>query len=128
MPKGRLDYRRGDIYWVTMDPTVGAEVQKTRSCLILQNNVMNQYGDVTIILPFRPGSKQAPYAVNVKASPENGHNARSLFGCRSNTRRQLSATTQFSWNVGNTVLATNPASFKYCLGVQLTIAHKAYAT
>lgn len=72
MPKGRLDYRRGDIYWVTMDPTVGAEVQKTRSCLILQNDLMNQYGDVTIVLPFRPGSKQAPYAVNVKASPENG--------------------------------------------------------
>ncbi|KJH71617.1 type II toxin-antitoxin system PemK/MazF family toxin [Aliterella atlantica] len=72
MPKGRLEYRRGDIYWVTMDPTVGAEVQKTRSCLVLQNNLMNQYGDVTIILPFRPGSKQAPYAVNVKASPVNG--------------------------------------------------------
>lgn len=72
MPKGRLEYRRGDIYWVTMDPTVGAEVQKTRSCLIVQNDLMNQYGDITIILPFRPGSKQAPYAVNVKASPVNG--------------------------------------------------------
>ncbi len=72
MPKGRLDYRRGDIYWVAMDPTVGAEVQKTRSCLILQNDVMNQYGDVTIVLPFRPGSKQAPYAVNVQASSLNG--------------------------------------------------------
>lgn len=72
MPKGRLTYRRGEIYWVEMNPTVGAEVQKTRSCFILQNNTMNQYGEVTIVLPFRPGSKQAPYAVNVKASPENG--------------------------------------------------------
>jgi len=72
MPKGKLNYRRGEIYWVTMDPTIGAEVQKTRSCLILQNDIMNQYGEVTIVLPFRPGSKQAPYAVNVKASPENG--------------------------------------------------------
>ncbi len=72
MPKGRLTYRRGEIYWVEMNPTVGAEVQKTRSCLILQNNTMNQYGEVTIVLPFRPGSKQAPYAVNVQASPENG--------------------------------------------------------
>lgn len=47
-------------------------MQKTRSCLILQNNLMNQYGAVTIVLPFRPGSKQAPYAVNIKASLENG--------------------------------------------------------
>lgn len=72
MPKGKLTYRRGEIYWVTMDPTVGAEVQKTRSCLVVQNNTMNQYGEVTIVLPFRPGSKQAPYAVNVTASPING--------------------------------------------------------
>lgn len=72
MPKGKLTYRRGDIYWVEMNPTVGAEVQKTRSCLILQNDTMNQYGEVTVILPFRPGSKQAPYAVNVQASLENG--------------------------------------------------------
>ncbi len=72
MPKGKLTYCRGEIYWVTMNPTVGAEVQKTRSCLILQNNIMNQYGEVTIVLPFRPGSKEAPYTVNVKASPENG--------------------------------------------------------
>ncbi len=72
MPKGKLTYRRGDIYWVEMNPTVGAEVQKTRSCLILQNDTMNQYGEVTIVLPFRPSSKQAPYTVNVQAFLENG--------------------------------------------------------
>ena len=72
MPRGKLTYRRGEIYWVTMDPTVGAEVQKTSSCLVVQNDTMNQYGEVTIVLPFRPGSKQAPYSVNVKASPTNG--------------------------------------------------------
>ena len=72
MPRGKLTYRRGEIYWVTMAPTVGAEVQKTRSCLVVQNDTMNQYGEVTIVLPFRPGSKQAPYSVNVKASPTNG--------------------------------------------------------
>ncbi|PIG91796.1 type II toxin-antitoxin system PemK/MazF family toxin [Gloeocapsopsis sp. IPPAS B-1203] len=72
MPKGKLTYRRGDIYWVAMEPTVGAEVQKTRSCLVIQNDTMNQYGQVTIVLPFRPGSKQAPYAVNVEASLTNG--------------------------------------------------------
>ncbi|MDF5714374.1 MAG: type II toxin-antitoxin system PemK/MazF family toxin [Rhizonema sp. NSF051] len=72
MPKGELLYRRGEIYWVAMDPTVGGEVQKTRSCLIVQNDIMNQYGEVTIVMPFRPGSKRAPYAVNVTASPMNG--------------------------------------------------------
>jgi mRNA interferase MazF len=33
---------------------------------------MNQYGLLTVVIPFRPGSKQAPYTVNVKASQTNG--------------------------------------------------------
>jgi mRNA interferase MazF len=72
MPRGELTYRRGDIRWVSLDPTVGAEIRKTRSCLVLQNDVMNQHGQLTIVLPFRPGKKQAPYVVNVVASAANG--------------------------------------------------------
>lgn len=71
MPRGKLTYQRGQICWIRLDPTVSAEVQKTR-CLIVQNNIMNQYGLLTVVIPFRPGSKQAPYSVNVKASPMNG--------------------------------------------------------
>jgi mRNA interferase MazF len=66
MPNGILAYRRGEIRWVKLDPTVGAEAQKTRSCLIVQNNVL------TIVMPFRPGTKNAPYVVNVKATTNNG--------------------------------------------------------
>lgn len=72
MPKGNLTYRRGEIRWVNLDPTVGAEAQKIRSCLIVQNDIMNQYGLLTIVVPFRPGSKSAPYVVNVKATSTNG--------------------------------------------------------
>jgi mRNA interferase MazF len=72
MPNGILVYRRGEIRWVKLDPTVGAEAQKTRSCLIIQNDVMNQYGSLTVITPFRPGTKNAPYVVNVKATSNNG--------------------------------------------------------
>jgi mRNA interferase MazF len=72
MPNGILTYQRGEIRWVKLDPTIGAEIQKTRSCLILQNDTMNQYGRLTIVIPFRPGTKQAPYVVNVVASSSNG--------------------------------------------------------
>lgn len=72
MPKGDLSYQRGEIRWVKLDPTLGAEIQKTRSCLIIQNNTMNQYGQLTIAIPFRPGTKRAPYVVNVAASNVNG--------------------------------------------------------
>jgi mRNA interferase MazF len=72
MPRGDLSYQRGEIRWVKLDPTLGAEIQKTRSCLIIQNNTMNQYGQLTIAIPFRPGSKRAPYVVNVVATDTNG--------------------------------------------------------
>ncbi len=72
MPNGDLIYQRGEIRWVNLDPTVEAETQKTRPCLIVQNDIMNQYGLLTIVMPFRPGSKEALYVVNVKATPANG--------------------------------------------------------
>jgi mRNA interferase MazF len=72
MPRGNLTYQRGEIRWVRLDPTVGAEAQKTRSCLIVQNDIMNQHGLLTIVMPLRPGSKKAPYVVNIAASPTNG--------------------------------------------------------
>lgn len=72
MPASNLTYQRGEIRWVKVNSTVGAEAQKTRSCLIVQNDIMNQYGLLTIVMPLRPGSKQAPYVVNVKATPING--------------------------------------------------------
>jgi mRNA interferase MazF len=72
MPNGTLSYKQGEIRWVKLDPTVGAEIQKTRSCLIIQNDTMNQYGKLTVAIPFRPGSKRAPYVVNVTASAVNG--------------------------------------------------------
>jgi mRNA interferase MazF len=72
MPESNLTYRRGEIRWVNLDPTFGAEVQKTRPCLLVQNDIMNQYGLLTIVMPFRRGNKKAPYVVNVKATPTNG--------------------------------------------------------
>jgi mRNA interferase MazF len=72
MPEGNLTYKRGEIRWVNLDPTVGAETQKIRACLIVQSDIMNQYGLLTIVMPFRPGSKQAPYIVNIKATVTNG--------------------------------------------------------
>jgi mRNA interferase MazF len=72
MPQNNLTYRRGEIRWVKLNPTVGAEVQKTRPCLIVQNDIMNQYGLLTIVMPFRSGSKEAPYVVNIKPTVANG--------------------------------------------------------
>ena len=40
--------RRGEIYLVAFDPTVGHEIQ-TRPAVIIQNDVSNQYSPITIV-------------------------------------------------------------------------------
>lgn len=47
------DYpKRGDIYWVRLDPAEGSEIKKTRPCIILSNNVQNRKKMRLIIAPI----------------------------------------------------------------------------
>ena len=41
--------RRGEIYLVAFDPTVGHEIQKKRPAVIIQNDISNQYSPFTIV-------------------------------------------------------------------------------
>lgn len=44
--------KRGDVYWVSLDPTVGSETQKTRPGLVLSNNIANKNSDRVIVGPI----------------------------------------------------------------------------
>jgi mRNA interferase MazF len=72
MPKGDLRYKRGEIWWVNLDPTVGNETAKKRPCVILQNDVGNAQSNTTMIAPLLKGSKTYPFVVNVEVTVENG--------------------------------------------------------
>jgi mRNA interferase MazF len=43
---------RGEVYWVTFDPTVGGEVNKTRPAIILSNNLANRVLNRVIMVPL----------------------------------------------------------------------------
>ena len=43
--------KRGDIYKVVLDPTVGREIKKTRRCVIISNNQQNLYSPLLIVIP-----------------------------------------------------------------------------
>ncbi len=65
-------YRQYEIRWVRLDPTVGSETQKTRPCVILQQDIINQYSGTTIVAPLLKGHRERLYAVNVTRSRQNG--------------------------------------------------------
>jgi len=44
--------RRGDVYWVNLDPVVGTEIQKTRPAVIVSNDSCNRYGMRVVVLPI----------------------------------------------------------------------------
>ena len=52
--------RRGDIYLVHFDPTVGHEIQKTRPAVIIQNDVSNQYSPITIVAAISSQAAATP--------------------------------------------------------------------
>lgn len=44
--------RRGDVYWVNLDPVVGTEIHKTRPAVIVSNDSCNRYGTRVVVLPI----------------------------------------------------------------------------
>jgi mRNA interferase MazF len=69
-----MDYpKRGDIYWVTLDPTVGSETQKTRPCLIISNNAQNKKSLRVIIAPVTSKLKKVyPFEAKVAVNGREG--------------------------------------------------------
>ena len=44
--------KRGDIYLINFDPTIGSEIKKTRPAVIIQNNILNKYSSLIIVCPI----------------------------------------------------------------------------
>lgn len=44
--------RRGEVWWVAFDPSVGGEIQKTRPALVVSNNAANSTLNRLIVVPL----------------------------------------------------------------------------
>lgn len=65
--------RRGEVHLVTFDPTVGAEVRKTRPALVLQNDIANRSSPVTIVAALTSQIEAPLYPTEVLVrAPEGG--------------------------------------------------------
>lgn len=44
--------RRGEVWWVAFDPSVGGEIQKTRPAMVISNNGANMALNRLIVVPL----------------------------------------------------------------------------
>jgi len=84
---------RGEVYVVAFDPTLGAEIRKTRPALILQNDIANRSSPITIVAAITSKFDDELYPTEVLVrAPEGGLDADSvvlLNQIRSVDRRRL---------------------------------------
>lgn len=64
--------KRGEVYLVSFDPTIGAEIKKTRPALIIQNNIGNQYADTTIVAAITSKTSKRSIPVSVYLRQDQG--------------------------------------------------------
>lgn len=64
--------RRADVYLVSFDPTLGAEIKKTRPALILQNDIANRHSPITIVAAMTSQFEEPLYPTEVLVKASEG--------------------------------------------------------
>ncbi len=63
---------RFEVYLVRLDPTEGSEIKKTRPCLVISPNEMNQYIRTVIVAPMTTKGREYPTRVPVEFQGKHG--------------------------------------------------------
>ena len=66
--------KRGEVWEVNLDPTVGAEIKKIRPCVIVSRDALGKL-PLTIVVPLTdwdPRFQTAQWHVPIETTPDNG--------------------------------------------------------
>ena len=58
--------RRGEIYWVALDPTAGREIRKTRPALVVSPDEMNQALGTVVLAPITSTVRDFPTRYTIR--------------------------------------------------------------
>lgn len=61
-----------EVYWVDLNPTVGAEMQKIRPCVIVSPDELNMYLRTIIVIPITSKVHGYPYRVKCHVAGKEG--------------------------------------------------------
>jgi mRNA interferase MazF len=55
-----LNLSRGNVFWVNLDPTQGAEISKLRPCVLVGATPINRARRTVVVVPLSTGGKPRP--------------------------------------------------------------------
>jgi mRNA interferase MazF len=58
--------KRGEVWLVNLDPTIGSEIQKTRPCVVISPPEMHDHLRTAMVAPMTTGSHPAPFRIPVR--------------------------------------------------------------
>jgi len=64
--------KRFEVYLVNLDPTLGREIQKTRPCLIISPDEMNDHIATVIVAPMTTKGRDYPTRVKCRFQGKDG--------------------------------------------------------
>ena len=64
---------RGDIYLVSLNPTRGSEIRKTRPCVVVSPDELNAHLRTFIVAPLTTGGHRYPFRVRCHFEDKDGH-------------------------------------------------------
>lgn len=67
-----MEMKQYELVLVNLDPTVGSEIQKTRPCVIVSPNEMNDHLRTVVVAPITSTSRKYPTRVKVRHNDQEG--------------------------------------------------------
>ena len=64
---------RGDVFLVNLSPTRGREIRKTRPCVVVSPDELNQHLSTFIVAPLTTGGHPYPFRVPCRFRGKSGH-------------------------------------------------------
>ncbi len=64
--------KRGEIWLVNLDPTVGSEIRKTRPCVVVSPAEMHNYLRTVLVAPMTTAGRDAPFRIEVTHGGRQG--------------------------------------------------------
>jgi mRNA interferase MazF len=52
--------KRGEVWWVRLDPTLGSEMAKTRPCLVISSTIINHRRRTVVLVPVSTAPQASP--------------------------------------------------------------------